>query len=628
VIYRYAIGPDPYKSYEEKDDNGGCWRVKAENLDAALRSLFTSLSFPTEATGRYSGCFIPGVSIPYPDHEVIQVWSDDPAALRNYQACHKVINIKGERNSRGERYMPHLGDGKSIALLKEIHVGELLKYIETGGGVKLLGMGESSALSPVGYSISDFLLRRGELQHAMAMAKYQTAQKTWEVECVKREMQAKMKTMNTQMALMNLYLNGARETVWVNKGNPAPACKWRVFQTRQYLDQELALLANLRRFDFRNMEELDTWLMESGRVWKFLPFDRTILVTRVCRDRKDYGKDTWANIVFNEMNMRNFVWIRNGENVVRVGLEYDLDNRILPDANEFSKTLRGVQERMWTENYKSDSHKRWMFSDEKDKPDPKPGLKDKPHEEMSPLRMSEIRRGRFETVEEWLDSPEYKAMEPVFHREVRKYLAKKNREQMCFALLLQGIVDRGGILDIPPGTDLFDNDIIHEHFDLLYDYTHGLPDRTYQRELKPYQTGAKLGEWIITVAAPVGRGESYLNEAAKPRLFKVVDTKDGKPVVNYFPLSKHYKHQDDGHYRRVRLKTPIKLVVNEPYVRIEVPEKLAEKIIDDREWKMDHRWLVPLFANWRKIQQNYLRKDAKVNMQWIDIEGDGKDRHD
>lgn len=645
--YSYTIGPNPREASESNTKGNGCWKTQATSMKEALRIVFGSMSYPCEAAGRdrwHGVGFIEGVSIPGKHgDEVIQVWSNEPAAVERVPYKDRVKEWESTKVDSSHQY-----------LLCEIEVAKLGEYLTPITALLAGPENENSneALSPMGVSVVQFEQHKQELQKTVQLSKFEIQQRRWALEQVEEAMQERIAAMNQQIRVVNAYCHGTRcrKQIHTGKSGTGP---YYVFQTRQFLNQELALLANFHDFDFQDLSGLEKWLVRSGHIWKLLPHERCILVTRVRDVEKNYG-NVWENIFKNEMNMQNMIWIRDGENVYHVDVEFKFDNAVFPDKSQFDRVHRKVLEHVWNNRFNPsyDRYGHSSFGRQIDSPQGqiKPVEQDhmdekkfyQPEHERSPYTEVRIVNKRFKTVDEWLDSDAYTPeLEAQLRRSCHDYLREKNKKQMIFCVLLQGIVDNTELLQIPKGTDLFNWENVAKYFVLVSDYTHGICDHTFTDKFKEYLDVSKIrvGDWVIV----------WLNERAydsngsgSPWLFRVVGmadvvkpaqeishtsgfltisakTKDESgrwPVVLYRPYSKRYRwgKQDDD-----RVKASKRLILNpkrsvtkddavKPTLILRVPFSpgLAEKIIDDREWKMQHSQLVPIVAQYRKVVTKFL----------------------
>jgi hypothetical protein len=617
--YFYVIGDNPYENghgdYHTRGN--GEWFATAPNVEEALKVIFGGMPFPCEATGRK--LFVEGVSLPgICDEEIIQVWSNEPQAHERSHAGLKDYK-GGGLHTRGHNLSLHL----------EIKVTDLDKYVTPARALLMAPLTPDAAntntdISPMGASLVRFDDVKHELQAAIQREQMDIAHRQWELESVSDAMEERMKLMQQQLGVLNTYLHGTRQRTQLTMGNRGTG-KYHVFQSRQFLSEEIALLGNFDDFDFKKLEDLERWLIKSGRIWKFLPFERCILATRVRQEKKDYG-DPLINLINNYENMQNMIWIRDGENVCHVDVDFDFHNAVFPDRNQFDRAFQVCRNHLWRKAFKWTKPKNWHG--ELLKPgeyDVMGQMRRKPIDEQEPYYTQKIEKARFHTIESWLDSEFYtELLDKQLRDAVHEYLREVNRRQMVFAVLLQGIVDNTQLLDVPKGSDLFNWEIIDRYFVLLSDYTHALPWKGISDKVAPYLDGkVNKGDWIVALVDEYidsgvqgVHGTTY--KESRPVLFQVTDvvevtlrtylgsegyknTQAMRPTVNYHPI-KSRRSRGEDYWSKTRTKAPVKLTLkNSDFLRVPMPPSLAQQILDDRSWKKTYRWAVPLMVNYKKI---------------------------
>ena len=619
--YMYVIGPTPHDNVEEWRNKGnGRWFCRADCMESALETIFGSMPVPAELTGRaYDAPFVEGVCLPLPAEEVIQVWSTEPAATAH----------RDKMKQAGYEYLPHFG-GDSVekgGLLCEIPVYELDRYLHPDR--KLLTApaqdGDApSAVSPIGATIENFVAHKHELMSQVAEKQWDITVQKWEMEAVQKGLAKQMREMQEQMNLAEVYLHGIKSKTQLFQGERGTG-PYRVFQRRQFLNKEVALLANLTDFDFQNIPALDEWLVKEGKLWKLLPFERTILVTRIRDTRKDYGCP-WTNMQMDALNMVSIIWIRDGKNVYRINVEIDFENCVFPDGSEAKKLIDYVTERVFDKTYQAKSTD-WMGNPISKEPE---GVIRKDAVKVEcPYNVRTKFPMRFASIEEWLKSDDYTTTIGVeIAKSCNKYLTASNRQHMKFVLLLQGLVDTTNFLDIPKGTNLFDWEQCKNFFVLLNDYTHGLPDGENRDIIAAATDLAQLhvGETIIARGHDFEENdpryrhqERYrysVGQSMQWRFYTIVSLKDGVSVVHHF-RGLRYPHNPMKKSERVTL------VKGQPFLRASMPQSIVDRMLEDRDWKEKNLDLVPVLAQWKYVQEQY---DKSKNFSVCNLKSpDGED---
>jgi hypothetical protein len=476
-------------------------------------------------------------------------------------------------------------------------------------------------LSPTGHRLMEAKRLRVDAQRQINQMRVNQLQASRELERISNEMQAKMEAMEENMFFLQTYLRGVKHMRKLCQGPRAPReIPYRVFQTRQFLDKEVALFGNFKDFDFQKVDDFDRWIVKSGFIWRLLPFEKCILITRLRRERKHYyGKSAIENYYLNLENFDNHVWIRNGQEVVRLKTDIDFANAAFPDEALYKQIHQFVAEYVWKEDFSPHSSRSRAFLRD-DYNIPKPGLKEKPELESEPMRLAEVEQRRFATFEAWLESEEYKLhAQREINDAVSEYVHNEGRRQFAFLLFLQGMVDTSQLLDIPAGSDLFNPVVYHDYFELIADYTNGISDNTLRDKIQAYQDVTRIATGTFVLVQLPAKSALYKSPI---RLFELRrdnrGAEKGSPYVLHYPRRKHYPYHP--------VKTPEKLYLTAkvddsgkvrrhaiPVVSTQIPLDLTQKILDDREWKMneDNHWLVPLFVRWESFRARYFRNPVE-----------------
>lgn len=618
--FLYVLGTNPYENCkgDYHTRGNGEWHTEAADMKEALQVIFSSMSFPAEPTGR--NIFVPGVSLEgVHEDDVIQVWSTKPEVAKHTR---KMIGEKGGM---------HNGRGRDFGLEAEILVTDIEKYYQPIR--KLLAMPEDmqssdTRVSPLGASVVKYHEVKHEIQMACQVQKMEIAKKEWEVEALAEQMKEKMRMMEQQIGVFDAYLHGTRHRTQMCRGK-AGTGRYNVFQNRVFLSEEISLLGNFEDMDFADMEKFEQWLIKSGHIWKLLPHERCILATRIRQERKDYG-DPLANVWNNMANMQNMIWIRDGENVFHVDVEYDFHNAIFPVKDQFDKAKRVVLEKLFNERFRAKPPTNWHGQKlKKGEYDVMGQMRRKPLEEAEPYYTVRKEKARFDSIEQWTDDKECypPLLDQQINDAVHEFLRDENKRQMIFAVIIQGIVDNTNYLTIPKGTDMFNWENVNLYFDLLYDYSHGLPFNGWAEKVAPFINGkVAIGDWIVAKVKEYipkeGYGEGKTYSESRPMLFKVVGLVDveeryhedneyktrtvKRPVVNYHPKAtrwlRSYGSYED--YQKARRKQPMPLTLrSSTFIRVPMSPQYARDILNDREWKRKHADLVPLMVNYDKIIQ-------------------------
>jgi hypothetical protein len=449
------------------------------------------------------------------------------------------------------------------------------------------------------------------MQQAMQDAKWDLSIAKWDMEGKRDQLHWQMRQMEQQIFLADTYMRGTDNIRQLSEGCRGSG-PYHVYQQRQFLNREIALIANMEDFDCKQLEKLEEWITKNKAWKKMLPFDRCILVTRIRDKSKDYGCP-FTNWILNEQNLTSIIWIRDGENVWRILSEVDFDNAVLSDTHEEKRLTDLVTEHVFNEQFRV-RHENWRGDPET--PEPEGQIRKTATEEDTEVYkpISKMPR-RFKTLEDWLASDEYTAkIAAEIGHAVSNRLGKINKKRLVFAIFLQGVIDNTTILDIPKGTSVFEWSLSSSFFHLHTEYSHGLPDGIARDEWRAFSDRMFVhsGEVIIVndrhIEHDKDRPHHYSGNMTSLRFYNVLKMVNGCPMIAYYPRSKHYPYQSVKTARRVVLGE------NVPFIKATMPTNLADRLLEDRDWKESNLRWVPVLAQWRIVQAQWkvLRNNATL----------------
>lgn len=587
----FRLGPDPYPHRE----GDGTWSGRFPDAETALRALLPTFAYPGRLSGRKDDVFIEGVSLPgVPAHEVIQLWSTDPAIAKRSQAYgrkHKLLDLHPS-------WPGHIGDGTSAGLALEIRVQEIARYLKPVFIDRALPAGASNqtTISPLGASLGDVLALRSRAALELTNSKMEIQRSRFQMQLAKKALEERNKLIEDKLAVANAYISGAGDIQCLVKGRTAPASlPYTVYQSRIHLDTELGLLANLVDLDWTSMADIDRWLVDSGAWKRLLPAEKAVIVSRIrTRDLQYQGRSAIEAAIYNHLNRATIIWIRDGESLWRFTSEIPAGKRLFPAAGELDRLIGAVQEAIWQSEYRP----------REEKEDDKPGLAKHPEKAKKPYVFSRQAAVKFGKLEEWLHSPYYTAELDAYIRDsASAALADWSRKNLPFVVMLQGVVDRGGMLNVPPGTNLFEPEVLARYFTLVSDYSLGLPDEQSIRRFEAAAKQVQVGDMVIAPALKrVGeRWESYVKENPSDlRFYRVTAMKNGQPVVRRSIPSKRY----DSFLKCFTKEPTSKLRADVPssFMPLKLPKDLIATLLHHRDWKIKNEAIVPLLGQWDAVR--------------------------
>ncbi len=623
TLHLYCLGHDPY------GDGGGISRWgerkgKFPDMESALHGLLVGHPYPTALTGRFSGVFIPGVSLKdVPEAEVIQVWSTEPRALAN------IANFSKSFPDVRPKYWPHTGDGTNVGLLAEIHIKTVREWQRPAvAGLLTDGSGIPASASAAGaftlsftpQNLNALQVRLFKAQLASFGAEHRAGESI-------EVLQGHMARFGEGMRMMKAYISGTHGLQTLARGERAPAeLPYSIFQSRLFLTEELGLIANLIDMDHRDMDAIDSWLMRSERWKKLLPLPKCILVTRICRERKEYREEGAFEAAYhNHFNMESLVWIRDGDNVWRFATDIQFEDRVFPAGDDAPALARRIQEKIWQEHWngaRRRGREEWAKRSRHSNEEPVAPTR-APENEREPVEVRWLSDVEYPTLDAYLASEHYTPeLDAYIRRRANDGARQYQREMMPFALLLQGLIDQKNLLNIPPGTDIFDPENHRRFIRLVNDFSDGLADDRFQKQWdaltkeEALRPGDRIIGWRWACYTEHYSHVARWNHGSRtstPMVFTfhhLVSAEDAKDGRTFYPdYHRLHVHEWELSRRWVSNTGPFtkKLATASidmsRWIPVGLPASLAERLLDDRNWKRTHLWAVPLLAQWSSIQR-------------------------
>lgn len=136
---------------------------------------------------------------------------------------------------------------------------------------------------------------------------------------------------------VNLYLGRDEEVVLLRDGESAPAdTPIGLRQLLLFMDEEMAAVAPEGGFRPADVAKFDEWLMaDPAHLDQVLPERKGIVALRPRRNPP--GRDGWRSPAEAEANANTYWLVRNGERVYRTVTLLELDDRVLPYADEMAR---------------------------------------------------------------------------------------------------------------------------------------------------------------------------------------------------------------------------------------------------------------------------------------------------
>lgn len=318
------------------------------------------------------------------------------------------------------------------------------------------------------------------------------------------DMKSGIELIEDRIFNVELYAGLTEKVKVVREGNPAPIdAKLHLMQNRLYMDEECLLEYTAGGMCFKNLADFDKWLVKSGRFDEIFPYPRCLVSFQVRRNRKERDLSSFIKILQaaqeEQLDKATFLYIRNGDQLYRMGCELDFGNKMFPDISEFDMnepmmayTSCGrveslITKRDWeaqNERYENNrrEHKAWC------KANPKKHEFDSPHHSFI----------------SWNNLDQYEPFDKssVYYDDVVEKIAKDIKQYNRVALILQGLLDRSEILHPHPPARLYTNEGFQQLVTLIYDRDRTLHYGT-PPDFKVYQ--ASLVESITEGSVTIGQ---------------------------------------------------------------------------------------------------------------------------
>ncbi len=280
-------------------------------------------------------------------------------------------------------------------------------------------------------------------------------------------MKDSIKGIETRIYTIEIYAGLSEGRAKVRDGEPAEVGeKLHVMQRLHYMDEECLLDYDAGGMEIDNLEDFDAWLSRDHNLDRLLPFPRCCVAFRVRRGVKErFAKtfsDAWFNIQKAQTDMWTFLYVRNGDQLWRIGCDFEFPEKIFPDADDYDPTSSMMIE-MWGNSPKS------LFTR---------------NEYEVALAEHEEKLAKFDATPQnddrryfrpSLDS-KYRGAQPfdpssVYYDDAMEMADEKIREFNRVGVILQGLFDRSEILHPHYPVKVWDPESFTRAIELVYDST-------------------------------------------------------------------------------------------------------------------------------------------------------------
>lgn len=303
---------------------------------------------------------------------------------------------------------------------------------------------------------------------------------------------------------VSLYAGLTEITEKIADGEPAgPTEKLRILQRLLYMDEECLLGYKHGGMEFDDIRQFDKWLAKPENRNRVFPFPRCVVAFRVRREGKDRD---WAgdigkmlvNIELEELDKATFLYIRNGDQLYRMGCDLQFGELIFPSKEEFdlsepmmAKMFGGSVDRILPKREYD------VIKKEQKEIEARMEAWTKANPGKHSIHMPyEISRGHHSFSDKY--EPFNKSS--VYYDEIKEEIDDRVKQYNRIALIVQGLYDRSEILHPHPPVCLWKPEGFVAAVELIYDGSNLLhygdaPDfEVYQRACN-----ATLKEGSVTI---------------------------------------------------------------------------------------------------------------------------------
>lgn len=193
------------------------------------------------------------------------------------------------------------------------------------------------------------VLKVQDMQSKMKVAQDMLERKLSDLQEVLKPMLEEVKRIGSIILTIELYLGIQEDVVLAVDGEEASDdIPIHLCQERLYMDEELGDPSS-GGMDIDSAYKFFEYLNSYNSYYKcqnyelLLPFEKSVRIMRIRRDRKDYG-NPWINMTMEDANRRTFLLIRNGKKVYCIETKMDFGEKLFPSEDELLQLQKKTYE--------------------------------------------------------------------------------------------------------------------------------------------------------------------------------------------------------------------------------------------------------------------------------------------
>ncbi len=252
------------------------------------------------------------------------------------------------------------------------------------------------------------------------------------------------------------------------------------------MDEECLVSYKAGGMSFTQISNFDEWLIEPENLTRCLPFNRCLAAFQVRRKNKRYDDDgravsRYINMLRQEADTATYLYVRNGEQVFRIGTELEFDDMLFPSGDiTFNEPqmvkMFGTQvdclmpkrtfDTLMDEKKVNDAkYKQWEQENPKEEWSQIRGNKSRVYEWANPYRDRDAHRlHEYQLVDN----------DHLYFDTVKAYIDANIEKYNRIVLIIQGLLDRSEVFSPHPTTRLHVASEFDAMLKLVYDAEHVL----------------------------------------------------------------------------------------------------------------------------------------------------------
>ena len=296
-----------------------------------------------------------------------------------------------------------------------------------------------------------------------------------------KNLQERLKGIDSHIHNVSLYSGIAETLVQFADGEPAEIGeKIKLMQRRLYMDEECLLGYEEGGMDFSSLHDFDEWVAKPANRDRLLPFARCVVAMRIRRHHKERSWDG-GYISFHQLmheqrtDEYTYLYIRNGENLYRLCVDWEFDELIFPNPEMFDTSTpmmvkyrwRGIESMITVHEYKERIEKgriakklynKWA----------------KAHKDDSyEAHWKNPHKRAFEDYQE-VQSHEPFNQDNLYYDDCLADLKKKMDYYNRVSLIIQGLIDRSGVFNPHMPLNIWKPEDFARGIELIYDSSYAL----------------------------------------------------------------------------------------------------------------------------------------------------------